>query len=350
MGFAEKCAKGSPPVGTFSRGAPARTGGYAMIRTPAQVLRQQLQRLADAQAGAGDADALRRHRAGDPGALADLVHRHGPMVLGVCRRTLGPTPDADDAFQATFLSLARGARRVTDTVPGWLFRVATRTARKALRRSTASPVETPAPPAPDAMEWGEVRRLLAEELGGLPDRWRAPLVLCYLDGVTRAAAAKRLGWSLRTLHRRLEEGRERLRARLVRRGLAPALLATTVIGGAEARTTVPPLLARETLARGLGESAVPPAVQALIFRPVAKGELAMNLALTVAVVVGGMGLAVGGQTPGAGERPPGVPAPDALVLAPRLKPRPPADPLDDEIKAVRKKAVAYLVKEQQSGA
>jgi RNA polymerase sigma factor (sigma-70 family) len=296
-----------------------------------------------------DAELLAEFVAGSSEAFAVLVRRHGPMVLGVCRRTLGPTPDADDAFQATFLSLACGARRVTDTVPGWLFRVASRTARKALRRSTATPVETPAPPTPDAMEWGEVRRLLDEELGQLPDRWRAPLVLCYLDGLTRGAAAKRLGWSLRTLHRRLDEGRERLRARLVRRGLAPALLATAVLGEAEVRATVPPLLARETLARGLGESTVPPAVQALIFRPVAKGGLAMSLALTLAVVVGGLGLAVGGQPRPAIDRPPIDVAPPALVFAPVPKPRAPADPLEDEIKAVRKKAIAYLLKEQKAG-
>ncbi|HVK14299.1 MAG TPA: sigma factor-like helix-turn-helix DNA-binding protein, partial [Gemmataceae bacterium] len=215
-------------------------------------------------------------------------------------------------------------------------------ARKALRRSTAAPVETAAPPCPDAMEWGEVRRVLDEELGRLPDQWRAPLVLCYLDGLTRAAAAKRLGWSLRTLHRRLDEGRERLRTRLVRRGLAPALLATTVFADAGARAVVPPLLARETFARGVGESAVPPAVQALVFRPVAKGGMAMYVAMSLVVIAGGLGLAVGSRP----DRRPGEVDPGEFVLAPVPKPRPPVDPLDGRIKEVRKKAIAYLLKEQ----
>src|SRR3954470_842463 len=82
-----------------------------------------------------DAELLRRYAADrDEEAFALLLRRHGPMVLGVCRRALGPTPDADDAFQATFVALARQAGRVKESVPGWLFRVAVRTSRTARRR------------------------------------------------------------------------------------------------------------------------------------------------------------------------------------------------------------------------
>src|SRR5262249_5493530 len=150
--------------------------------------------------------------------------RHGPLVLGVCRRALGPSADADDAFQATFVALARQAGRVNECIPGWLYRVAVRTARPAARRAERTPTGPEAADRFDpfaAVEWGDVRRLLDEELNRLPAHWRTPLVLCYLEGMPRDDAARQLGWSLRTLHRRLDEAWARLRERLTRRGLGP---------------------------------------------------------------------------------------------------------------------------------
>src|SRR5262245_14906093 len=111
-----------------------------------------------------DAELLRRYAAGrDDEAFALLLRRHGPTVLGVCRRALGPTPDADDAFQATFVALARQAGRVAESVPGWPFRVAVRTSRRALRRAERAAAATDVGDRTDdlaAVEWREVRRLL----------------------------------------------------------------------------------------------------------------------------------------------------------------------------------------------
>ncbi|HKB05822.1 MAG TPA: sigma-70 family RNA polymerase sigma factor, partial [Gemmataceae bacterium] len=268
-----------------------------MIRTPAQVLRQQLQRLADAQAGAGDADALRRHRAGDPGALADLVHRHGPMVYGVCRRVLGPTPDADDAFQATFLALVRhpAAVRNPSALPAWLHRVALRTARKALaqRKPVREPADTAASSEPgpaDRAAWADVRRALDEELNRLPDSFRSALVLCYLDGATRDEAARRLGWTVATLDRRLAAGRARLRARLARRGLGALALGCAVLAADGLRATVPLhlLQAAAHLGDRLRRGALPPGVVAATLpsrTPVIAG-LSVALA-AVALTLGG---------------------------------------------------------------
>src|SRR4029079_9058653 len=143
--------------------------GSVMVRTHTHVLRQHLKQLADSRTG--DADVLNRYRAGDPNAFAELVHRHGPTVYGVCRRALGPTRDADDAFQATFLALVRkpAAVRNAAALPGWLHRVALRTARKALaRRKPVRPADETttsrdAGPA-ETVVWADVRRALDEEL------------------------------------------------------------------------------------------------------------------------------------------------------------------------------------------
>jgi RNA polymerase sigma factor (sigma-70 family) len=190
-------------------------------------------------------DRFRGRRDGD--AFAELVRRHGPLVLGVCRRALGNSADADDALQATFLALARrpGAVRRQDTAAPWLYRVALRTARKLARR------RRPTAPAPDPSAVPEPARALSAaelcagldaELARLPERLRAPLVLCYLDGLTRDEAARRLRWSVGTLKRRLEAGRRLLRVRLERRGLAPAVLAAAV-AAAGLRAAVPIALA-----------------------------------------------------------------------------------------------------------
>lgn len=196
-----------------------------------------------------DGALLQRYTAGDAEAFGLLVRRHGPMVLGVCRRILGPTSDADDAFQATFIALARQATHVQDCLGGWLHRVAWRAAHKAQRAASPMlPNDVPDATDPYAhVEWRELRGILDDELARLPEELRTPLVLCYLDGRTRDEAAQQLGWSLRTLHRRLEEGRTRLRVRLARRGLAPALLAGVVAGEQGLRAIVPAELLRHTI-------------------------------------------------------------------------------------------------------
>jgi RNA polymerase sigma factor (sigma-70 family) len=202
----------------------------------------------------------------DEEAFAALVERHGPMVLAVCRRRVGNTPDADDAFQATFLALARqaGSLRRPGSVAAWLHGVARRTAGRV--RPAASEdlpeVQSPAAGPPDEASWGEVRRALDEELGRLGDRLRTPLVLCYLEGQTRDAAARLLGMPLRTLKRRLEQGRRLLHVRLTRRGFGAAGLAVAALGPDGLRAAVPAALARQAVTNSHG-GPVPAALAAL---------------------------------------------------------------------------------------
>jgi RNA polymerase sigma factor (sigma-70 family) len=171
----------------------------------------------------------------DPAAFEALLLRHGPMVLGVCRRILASAADAEDAFQATFLVLVRKAASVVprEMVGNWLYGVAYRTAtsahamnarRRAKERSAARPEARPE----DA--WDDVRPLLDEELSRLPDKYRVPVVLCDLEGRTRREAARHLGWPEGTLSTRLRAGRGLLARALARRGvsLASGALAATL--------------------------------------------------------------------------------------------------------------------------
>ena len=188
--------------------------------------------------GLDEAVLLSSAASGDAVAFAELVRRHGPMVLGVCRRVLGPTADADDAFQQTFLALVEhaGSIRTPAALPGWLHRTAFRAAGKLkARRPAPAPADTPEPtissdPLAD-LSWKEVRAMLDEELNSLPEALRAPLVLCYLDGRTRDDAAAALGVSLSTLKRRVEDGLNRLNRRLTRRGVGGLGLAVAALGG-----------------------------------------------------------------------------------------------------------------------
>src|SRR5262249_23889660 len=140
-----------------------------------------------------DHDLLRRFRDHqDEAAFHTLLRRHGPMVLDVCRGVLANEADAEDAFQATFLILARqGASiRRAASVGSWLHGVAYRTALKARARlATRQKHESHAPARqvaePDDLTWREVRQVMHEELAGLDERYRVPLVVCYLEGTTQ---------------------------------------------------------------------------------------------------------------------------------------------------------------------
>jgi RNA polymerase sigma factor (sigma-70 family) len=164
----------------------------------------------------------------DEAAFELLVRRHGPLVWGTCRRILAGSHDAEDAFQATFLVLIKKAASLDRTRPlsAWLHRVACRVALRARetaarRRERECAAGRPEACADDAAETRDLRRALDEELAALPDGYRVPLVLCYLEGLTHEEAARLLGWPLGTVKTRVLRGRERLRGRLARRGLDP---------------------------------------------------------------------------------------------------------------------------------
>jgi RNA polymerase sigma factor (sigma-70 family) len=204
-----------------------------------------------------DGQLLRRFAdQGDESAFAALVNRHGSMVLGVARRVLHDRGEAEDVYQATFLVLARKAGSVCwrESVAPWLYEVAHRLAKKAniaATRRRARELEASGSSCeqsrPDA-SWREVCTALDEEILRLPARQRQPLLLCYFEGETRDQAARHLGWSVRTLERRLQEGRESLRQRLARRGLElSGLLLAASVGQRSVRAAVPAVLGTRTV-------------------------------------------------------------------------------------------------------
>ena len=165
--------------------------------------------------GLSDAQLLGRFTGGgettaEP-AFRELVNRHGPMVMGVCRQILRRPQDADDAFQATFLVLVRKARsiRVGDSLAPWLYGVAYRTARRAratasrYRTAEAEPMAEAADSAPDGSFELDVRALLHEELDRLPGKYRDPIVLCHLEGKSHEEAARLLSCPVGTVSGRL---------------------------------------------------------------------------------------------------------------------------------------------------
>ncbi len=211
---------------------------------------QQLRRLVTPRAPDSDAELVQRFAGQrDEAAFAALVERHGRMVLGVCRRVLLDEQAAEDAFQATFLVLARraGALGRPEAVAGWLYRVAHLVARKARgslgrRRAQELPVEVPEA-RPDPLAELSVRELLGivdEELLRLPERYRLPVLLCCLENKSQEEAARQLGWTPGSVKGRLERGRKRLHQRLARRGIVPtAGLAALEVASGAARAQLP---------------------------------------------------------------------------------------------------------------
>ena len=207
--------------------------------------------LAAARAGEGqtDGDLLRAFTLrNDQAAFAALVKRHGPLVLAVCRRVLHHLQEAEDAFQATFLVLARKATtiRQTESLAGWLhgvaYRMASNARKAAARRRRHEEQAEPRQPGTPAWEaaWREVQLILDQEIQRLPAKYREPFVLCCLENASGADVARRLGLKEGTVWSRLGQARARLRQRLARRGI----VLSAVLGAA-------------AVARGAGGAAVP---------------------------------------------------------------------------------------------
>jgi RNA polymerase sigma factor (sigma-70 family) len=226
----------------------------------AETLARTITRLVGkAEEYASDADLVRRFATTrDDTAFAILVRRHGPMVFGVCRRTLGHVHDAEDAFQATFLVLARRAHAVrANEVSRFLYGVAVRVALKARTRRMRHAdrqqsllVEPLAPASPEPVDW---LPLLDAALSQMPERDRWPIVLCDLQGCSRSEAAAELDIAEGTLSSRLARSRAKLRARLMRLGVAPSLAAISV---AVAPQPVPAGIVESTLAAQAPSAAI----------------------------------------------------------------------------------------------
>ncbi|MBN9518437.1 sigma-70 family RNA polymerase sigma factor [bacterium] len=279
-----------------------------------------------------DGELLRRFtERRDEAAFETLVRRHAPMVLAAGRRVLGNAHEAEDVSQAAFLILAQkaAARRWGPSVAGWLHRVAhllaVRARRTATRRARREGVAAaPVPTEPLAEITGrELLAVLDEELLPLPERFRAPLVLCYLQGATRDEAAGRLGCPLSTFKKRLATGRDRLHAALVRRGLGlpAALLVTTLVGRP---TAAPAAFVKNTtqaaLALAAGAAAtglVAPAVLELVHGGIGMTGWTKVRAALGLVLVGGLLAATAGAPGGnAGAQPEPAAPPAAPKKAP----------------------------------
>ncbi len=241
-------------------------------------------------------------------AFAALVRRHGPMVLSVCRRVLHHAQDAEDAFQVTFLILARRADsiRKRESVGSFLHGVAYRVAQKLKSKETrrqaheSSLARDTTADAINDIHWRELHLVLDEELRKLPQKYRAPLVLCYLEGKTRDEAARQLGWTKAVFRRRLEQGRTALGRRLTRRDVTlSAALSATLLADAAAQSSLPPLLAASTVRAGLAlrtGQAIAPLVSAQVSALAESGAgiLLAKKVIVALVLLASLTLGIGG--------------------------------------------------------
>lgn len=323
-----------------------------MANVSTSTLMQYLCNLLGEDTGAAtDRNLLERFAAQhDETAFAGLMKRYGPMVWTVCRRVLGDDHDAEDAFQATFLILSRkaGSIRRRASVGSWLHGVAvhvaqsakTAAARRRLREGRA-PGKTPEQPLADVTV-REAQAILDEELARLPDKHRAPIIYCCLEGATRDEAARRLGVPPSLLKSRLEEGRKRLRQRLIRRGLTlPAALGAALLAEGVTPAALPAGLGQATIkfavAAAAGQSAAIP-VNILALADAACKSLgviklkAAVLLLLAGLVGAGAGLATfhrGDPQPNAQANPPAGKQKSDQIEAKQVRLDPRGDPLPE---------------------
>jgi RNA polymerase sigma factor (sigma-70 family) len=269
-------------------------------------------------AGLSEGQLLARFvRERDEIAFEAIVSRHGPMVLGICRRLLDDPHDVEDAFQATFLVLVRraGSLRDCELLANWLYGVALKVASRARRdrarrsiRERPEFVDEPKCP-PEEFDLGELRSVLDCEVARLPERFRTPIILCYFEGMTHDQAAERLRCPVGTVRSRMAKARELLRTRLARRGFGPepAVPAGPLIGVSPAvppalliRTsaTVSSVIVRSLLAGGPPTSAIALARGVLRAMTFSKWMMTFASALLVLGAVGG-GVRVAARQDGA---------------------------------------------------
>ena len=308
-----------------------------MPTTGLRILLEQLRQAAPAGGSVPDGQLLAHFIATrDEAAFAALVRRHGPMVLGVCRRLLGSYHDAEDAFQATFLVLARRAASVLnrESVGSWLYGVACRTAMQAAaanarRRAQERQVEDMPHPKVMPEEPRDWLPLLDRELGRLPEKYRAAVVLCDLEGCPRREAARHLGVPEGTLSSRLTTARKMLARRLARSGLAPA---GGALAAGLARGAVPaPLVwstARAAALVAAGQLAAAPVPAVVLMKGGLQAMFVSRLKRTVGAVLVVLALGVGGFTLRGGA------APGAAQAAPPEKQEDTKPP--SELEALRK--------------
>jgi RNA polymerase sigma-70 factor (ECF subfamily) len=258
----------------------------------------------------------------DENAFSTLVQRHGPLVFTVCRRVLPNPHDVEDAFQATFLVLVRKANSITkkESVASWLHGVAYRTALRAkirMTRQNALESQVQRTPAPDCMKeviLQDLRVMLDEEVQRLPERYRLPFVLCYMEGKTNEEAAAILACPKGTILSRLSRAREKLRRRLSRRGLGlSAGLIATMLSQSAVSAAVPPALADFTVkaalafAGGAAATGVISAKVASLTEGVLRAMLLTKLKVAAAMLIGFTLVGVGASavfSPGPSDEPP----------------------------------------------
>jgi len=269
-------------------------------------------RTANLTGGLPDAELVRRYAdARDEAAFEVLVWRHGPMVWGTCCRILRHQQDAEDAFQATFLALARSVAG-RDSIAAWLHRVAANAALKVKARRRQLTELTPDVPGPTTSDPAgrELAGVLDEELNRLPDHYRVAFVLCCLEGMTNAEAARELGCPVGTVDSRLHAARARLRDRLARHGFGPGALA-----GAVVVVTVPPAISAAAITFGNLTLTPPSAINQLANQI---GRTVPRSAATVVVTATVLGITLAAVAVWAFESPP--PTPPALPPAESVRP------------------------------
>jgi RNA polymerase sigma factor (sigma-70 family) len=281
---------------------------------------------ADDLAALSDPELLARFRQQrDAAAFEAIVRRHGPRVLAACRKVLPETADAEDAFQATFVILLRDSQAVrrAGALGPWLYGVAHRVALQArIARQRRDRIEAKAAArrtdSPD-LSWTEACAVLHEELDRLPDTHRLPLLLCYLEGLSRDEAAARLRRTLGSVKRSLEVGRDRLRKRLQRRGLA--LSAGLLAAVAEPAASAVPVRSVQAVVQAVGGT-VSPAVATLARSATGRSfPAAIANCLAASVVIACVALGQGYGPPSQPvKQPPGTPAAPAPAKADEAPP------------------------------